>query len=1088
MPLSSLLIANRGEIAIRIARAAANLGLRPVVVFSEDDALSLHVRKADAAEALPGSGPAAYLSIEAILAAAGCAGCDAIHPGYGFLSENAAFSRRVREAGLTFVGPTPDHLALFGDKSAARALAERCGVPVAAGTHAPTSLAEARAFVRAHGASMVKAVAGGGGRGMRVVQDEAAIGPAFDRCASEATGAFGNGDLYLERLIRPARHIEVQVIGDGNGRVAHLWERECTLQRRHQKLIEVAPSPSLSPMLRERIVAAALRMAEAVRYASLGTFEFLVSGEEFFFIEANPRLQVEHTVTEAVTGIDVVEAQLLLAGGASLEALGLTRDPPRPRGYAVQARINLETVTASGETRPASGTITVFEPPSGPGVRVDGFGYAGYATNTRFDPLLAKLIVASPSARFADAVARTARALREFRIEGVATNAGFLLALLDHPAVIRNEIDTGFVEAHAASLAARDTTPLFFTGSTATPAQAVSAVATPPGSVAQPAPMAGTVVTLMVQAGDLVREGQAIAVLEAMKMEMTVTARVSGAVVRLAAEAGSVVAEGESLLFIVPASVDTATADDSAEADPHQIRDDLAQVLSRRAGLLDDSRPEAVARRRRTGQRTARENVADLCDPGSFDEIGGLLLPMQRTRRPVPELIAIGPADGLIAGTAQVNSALFGEAAARCAVLSYDYTVFAGTQGFMAHRKTDRMAELAERMRLPVVLFSEGGGGRPGDVDYNGASGLELKTFMLFGRLSGLVPLVGINAGRCFAGNAALLGCCDVVIATRNSNLGMGGPAMIEGGGLGRFTPEEVGPVTVQAPNGVIDVLVADEAEAVRVARQYLSYFQGRVPYWEATDPIGLRHLVPENRRRVYDTKRALELIADRDSILELRPTFGVGLATALIRIEGRPLGVIISNPSHLGGAIDSPAADKAARFMQLCDAFDLPILTLVDTPGFMVGPESEKTATVRHFARLFVTGANVTVPMFSVILRKAYGLGAQALLGGCLHAPTLTLAWPTAEFGPMGFEGAVNLAYRKELAAIEDPAERQGFFEAKVAEMYEQGKALNVASYAEVDDVIDPADTRARIAAALRAAPPPEPRTGKKRPMVDSW
>ncbi|HQT79098.1 MAG TPA: carboxyl transferase domain-containing protein, partial [Rhodopila sp.] len=306
--------------------------------------------------------------------------------------------------------------------------------------------------------------------------------------------------------------------------------------------------------------------------------------------------------------------------------------------------------------------------------------------------------------------------------------------------------------------------------------------------------------------------------------------------------------------------------------------------------------------------------------------------------------------------------------------------------------------------------------------------------------------------------------------------------------GLGRFTPEEVGPVTVQAPNGVIDVLVADEAEAVRVARQYLSYFQGRVPYWEATDPIGLRHLVPENRRRVYDTKRALELIADRDSILELRPTFGVGLATVLIRIEGRPLGVIISNPSHLGGAIDSPAADKAARFMQLCDAFDLPILTLVDTPGFMVGPESEKTATVRHFARLFVTGANVTVPMFSVILRKAYGLGAQALLGGCLHAPTLTLAWPTAELGPMGFEGAVNLAYRKELAAIEDPAERQGFFEAKVAEMYEQGKALNVASYAEVDDVIDPADTRARIAAALRAAPPPEPRTGKKRPMVDSW
>jgi acetyl-CoA carboxylase carboxyltransferase component len=420
--------------------------------------------------------------------------------------------------------------------------------------------------------------------------------------------------------------------------------------------------------------------------------------------------------------------------------------------------------------------------------------------------------------------------------------------------------------------------------------------------------------------------------------------------------------------------------------------------------------------------------------------------------------------------------------------MSYDYTVLAGTQGTQNHRKKDRMFELAAHQRLPLILFAEGGGGRPGDTDGVSPTGLDCPAFNLFGRLSGLVPLVGITSGRCFAGNAALLGCCDVVIATKGSNIGMGGPAMIEGGGLGIFRPEEVGPMDVQVHNGVVDIPVADEAEAVRAAKQYISYFQGAVSDWECADQRLLRAIIPENRLRIYDVRAVIETLADRDSVLEVRRYFGLGMVTAFIRIEGRPVGVIANNPVHLAGAIDSDGADKAARFMQLCDAFDIPILFLCDTPGIMVGPEVEKTALVRHAARMFVTGASITVPCFTIVLRKGYGLGAQAMAGGSFKTPLFTVAWPTGEFGGMGLEGAVKLGYRNEIAAVEDPQKRKAFFDEMVARMYEHGKAVNIASAFEIDDVIDPMESRRWIMAALDSSPPPASRTGKKRSCIDTW
>jgi acetyl-CoA carboxylase carboxyltransferase component len=596
--------------------------------------------------------------------------------------------------------------------------------------------------------------------------------------------------------------------------------------------------------------------------------------------------------------------------------------------------------------------------------------------------------------------------------------------------------------------------------------------------------MQATVVSIDVTVGDTVGVGQQVAVLESMKMEHVVATEVAGIVRALAVEVGATVLPGDALVMIEAGAGGTAAshrvADDGHDLDV--VRPDLAEALERHVVGLDDRRPDAVARRRAHGQRTARENVADLVDDGSFVEYAPLVVAAQRRRRPLPELIERTPADGLVGGIGTI-------AGHPVVAMSYDYTVLAGTQGHWNHEKKDRLFALAERLRAPVVLFAEGGGGRPGDTDVPGVAGLDCLAFNYFARLSSLVPLVGITSGYCFAGNAALLGCCDVVIATEGSNIGMGGPAMIEGGGLGVYEPTEIGPTDVQVPNGVVDVLVADEAEAVRVARQYLAYFtMPHVDDWSCEDQRLLRHLVPENRLRAYAVRKVVTTLCDVDSVLELRPSFGTGIITALGRIGGRALGIVANNPAHLGGAIDSPAADKAARFLQLCDAFDLPVVFLCDTPGFMVGPSSEATGAVRHVSRMFVTGANLSVPFATIVLRKGYGLGAQAMAGGSFKAPVFCIAWPTGEFGGMNLEGAVRLGQRRELEAIDDEAERQRVYEEMVDRMYQHGKAINMASHFEIDDVIDPADSRRWITTMLDAAPAPSPRTGKKRPNIDTW
>ena len=1109
-----ILIANRGEIAVRLVRALRDLGIGSVAVYARDDARAWHVQLADTAVALDATGPSAYLDIAALVAVARAQGCDAVHPGYGFLSERADFAEACADAGLVFIGPTPAQLALFGDKARARKLATACNVPVMPGSPGAVTLAEAQAFFAEQQARaadtgsdgsgpgvMLKAIGGGGGRGMRAVFSPDELTEAHARCVAEARAAFGEGGaqgVYVERLMRHARHIEVQVLGDGAA-VASLGERECTLQRRFQKLVEIAPIPFLPDDLRTQITQAALRMAQAVGYKNLGTFEFLVDLESktlpWVFIEANPRLQVEHTVTEAVTGLDLVQLQLAVAAGEPLSKLGIETDrTAAQRGFAIQWRINAETLDAGGNARPSGGTLTRFDMAAGPGVRVDTHGYAGLAPSPHYDTLLAKLIVHSASPNFADAQRRAERALAECHVDGVATNLALLRAIAARPEFAAGAVHTRFVEHHLAELldsAARIDGAT--AGIAAVPAGATGVASAPPSDQEDAhiirAPMPARLVQFEVAVGDVLPAGGQLGVLEAMKMEHLLHAPLAGRVIALCARPGDHLVEGQPLVQLEAVDAEAVATTAMAEQDLDAIRPDLQKVIDRHAPTLDANREAAVARRRLQGGRTARANIADLCDsatdPGNFIEYGALAVAAQTRRRTIEDLIANTPADGMVTGIGSVNAAQFGPEKSRCAVLAYDYTVLAGTQGLRNHQKTDRMLRVAHQLQLPVVLFAEGGGGRPGDTDMPIVAGLNNHTFSQFAALSGKVPVVGIVHGRCFAGNAALLGCADVIIATKASNIGMSGPAMIEGGSLGTFTPEQIGPSHVQSRNGVIDILVDDEAAAVAAAKQYLSYFQGETTVWQCADPRALRHVVPENRLRVYDVRAALRGLADTGSVLELRAGFGAGIVTALARIEGRPVGVIANNPHHLGGAIEVEAADKSARFMQLCNAHGLPIVSLCDTPGFMVGPEIEAQAQVRHVCRMFMIASHLRVPFFAVVLRKGYGLGAQAMTAGGFDAPVFTVAWPTGEFGAMGLEGAVRLGYRKELAAVAEGAERDALFKELVARQYADGEAIHMAQTLEIDAVIDPADTRAWLVRGLASA------TQMKAPAsvgIDTW
>lgn len=1090
--LKKLLIANRSEIAIRIARTASELGIETVAVYSPDDAQSLHIQHADEAVELPGAGVSAYLNIQSLIDIAQKVECDALHPGYGLLSESAELAQACVDNGLIFVGPSATTLQSFGDKISARALARSADVPVIEGTDQTNSAADIAAFFKSQKKLpiMVKAVNGGGGRGMRVVTQANDIDAAFARCQAESRLAFGSDKLYVERFLPDVRHIEVQIVGDGK-EVIHLWERDCTIQRRNQKIIELAPAPNLDTELRQQLLDAAITIGQACDYKGLGTVEFLVevkpdhSAGEFFFIETNPRIQVEHTITEEVTGLDLVAIQLRIAGGEALADLGFDQESiARPKGFALQARINTETLNEQGELVPTGGTLLQFQLPGGPGVRVDTYAYAGYSTNPNFDSLLAKLIIHSQSNYLPQLLAKAERVLSEVQISGIDTNVVLLRRVLGLPELQGWQVTVRGVEACLKKL---------MTHSAASPNKALKqrfiannaeplnlpelSVAYPEGALPLYSPLPAVLVSVETSVDEWVVAGQELAVVEAMKMQHVIKAPSAGVVVEIYAQPGMTLNADQAILLVRPKEGAGPEQVELVEQDLSVVRPDLKALEDRRAITLDQARPDAVAKLRARGQRTARENLTDLCDADTFLEYGQLVYAAQRSKTDSETLMQSTPADGIIAGFASVNGALFGDnkidSSTRVAVLSYDAMVMAGTQGTHGHKKTDRVLEVAADLSVPLVFFSGGGGGRPGDDDMLHAvsSALDIKTFHTLAKLESSGPKIAVNSGYCFAGNAVVFGSCDLKIATKNSWIGMGGPAMIEGGGLGACGPKDIGPAAMQAKIGLIDLLVEDDAEAVTATKKLLAYFQGRTRDWQAPDQRTLRHVIPEDRKRVYHMTNLITALADIDSWLALKPQYGVGMITGLLRIEGRPMGVIANNPLHLGGAIDAQACEKAADFINLCNRFNLPILSLCDTPGFMVGPDSETEGAVRHACNFVRAGAQATVPYLVVCVRKGYGLGAQAMAGGSFAASQFTIAWPTGQFGPMGIEGGVKLGYKKELQAEADPDKQQQLFDRLVERAYEQGSAQSVASLMELDAVIDPIETRHWLANSLALA-----------------
>lgn len=1031
-----LLIANRGEIAARIARTARGLNIETTAVHARDDRDGLHLRLADHVITLAGEGPAAYLDQQALLDAAVTTGADTVHPGYGFLSESAMFVQACADAGLTFVGPSPQTLRLLGNKVSARLAATAAGMPVLAATRADASIDEIASLLAEHPRGiMVKAVAGGGGRGIRAVHDPAQLSSACHECAAEALAGFGDDALFAEVLLPAARHIEIQVVGDGHD-VVVLGDRDCSVQRRHQKLIEIAPAQGLSDSVRSALHAGAARLLCSLDYTGLGTVEFLVGldTDDYTFLEVNPRIQVEHPITEAVTGIDLVAVSLGLAAGRRLTDLALTTTPA-PAGIAVEVRVNAETIDATGLAVPASGTVSAFTPPTGPGVRVDTALRAGARVGTGYDTLLAKVISHTVHSEAERAFDKAARALDELVLDGVATNRALLGAVLADAEFRAGPVDTSFLSRRLADFVE-------------SPVLAV-------GGPMLTSPMPGVVVEAA-EVGVIHPAGATLIAIEAMKMRHVVHAPFSATLADIFVSVGDSVEVGQQLgTLIRDGAAGHHAMTQSVDLDAE--RPDLAEIRALHEIGLDEFRPEATARRHATQRRTARENIADLIDPGSLSEYGALAVAAQGSRYSPEQLRVATPADGLIAGTASIGGT-------PAVVMSYDYTVLAGTQGARSHAKTDRMIRLAYDRKLPVVVFPEGGGGRPGDVDAQWMSGLDVMTFHAFATLRGRVPLIGVVSGRCFAGNAALAGMCDIVIATPDTSIGMAGPALIEGGGLGRYAPEQVGPVSIQRRNGTIDVVAADEEQAVRVAQACLAYGTGVVSEGNAPDERLSRFVVPQDRLLAYDVRAAIEAVADVGSVIELQPDHAAGLITCLIRVDGKSFGLIANDCRHLGGAIHVAGARKMSAFLALCESWRLPVVSFCDTPGFMVGPGSEAEGAVRAFGDLFVAGAQLTVPLGTVILRKGYGLGAQAMAGGSFHAADFVVAWPTGEIGMMGLEGAVRLGYRKELEALDEPSERQAFFDAQVEQAYAAGRVCNAAAAFEIDDVIDPAQTRAWI------------------------
>lgn len=1115
MPLhKKVLINNRGEIAIRIAKAAAGLGIESVSIYAAVDAQSLHTRFTTEAVEIEsdGSDPvAAYLDAESIVRAAKASGCDCVHPGYGFLSENPEFADRCAAEGLTFIGPSSEALALFGNKLRARSLADSLGIPIVPGSSEAIGSA-ARAEVAAAEIGypvMLKAAAGGGGRGMRVVEHVGDMSEAFERCSSEARAAFGDGSVFLERRIERPRHIEVQVLGDSQGNLIHLYERDCSIQQRNQKVIEVAPAPGLEAGLRTRILDAAIKLAKAADYVNAGTVEFLVSPEsdEYFFIECNPRIQVEHTVTEQVTGIDLVEAQFRIAGGETLGALGLAGQAAvhEPRNYAIQTR-----VVAQGP-----GTLSAYREPSGLGIRVDGCGYLGYTPPPQFDPLLAKLIATSSSgATFPSAVDRTVRALDEFQIAGLPTNLAALRAILGHESVRAGDARTSLLSEEPSLLRASGSSSeaVHFLDQQASRFGAVTADPGTPTPSAHPelelnegqlgveCPVASSVVELRANPGDRVAAGDALLVVNAMKMETVVTAPCAGTVVAVQPLApGDSITAGQVIASLEPtngtAAKPTASSDEGWGPTLEAV-DTLRGLAKKR--LAPGSEDPGVVRQRNRGKLTCRERIELLLDRASFREVGSITG------------FASYDEDGNIeAFTPSNHVGGWGKIETRSTVVcADDFTSRGGHSDGAIGEKSVYLDRLSIELQVPSIRLldgSSGGGsvaamvpqqkdagesrakesqgaikaGRP-RVATGGGSGLpgHLGSSMLAKQLSS-VPVVNVLLGSVVGLGAAkaVLGHFSVMVRDI-AQLFVAGPPVVQHAMGYDISKEELGGWHIHCRNGAVDNLAETEEEAFELTRRFLSYLPSSVyepPPIDtaASDPPDRREeelltLIPRKRTTTFDMRRAIRLMADEGSFFEIGPLWGTDQITAFARFNGHPVGVVASDSQHVnGGAMTADGCDKLTRHLDLCDLFHLPILNLIDNPGFAVGREHEISGTIRRGGAWMVAFAQTSVPIFTVIMRRSFGVAGNNFATP-RSAASMRVVWPAADMGGIPPEGGIEAAYKRQLAEAADPVAFRAELEARIESV--RGPIGPLSKF-QVEEMIDPRDTRRLVCEWLEIA-----------------
>ncbi len=1105
-------ISNRGEIAIRIAKSATALGVESVGVYPAIDALSLHTRFMTESHEIAKTEDSvgAYLNAESLIQTAKASGCDCLHPGYGFLSENAPFAELCAAEGITFIGPPPEALSLFGDKVRARALAESLDIPVVPGSAEPMSSAlEAENVANNLGYPvMLKASAGGGGRGMRVVERAEQLAEAFERCSSEAQAAFGAGSVFIERLVARPRHIEVQILADSFGNVVHLHERDCSVQLRHQKVVEVAPAPGLDTDLREKILKDAVTLVQAASYVNAGTVEFLVSPEtgEYFFIECNPRIQVEHTVTEQVTGIDLVEAQFHIAAGTTLASMGLGDQQAvgAPRGFAVQARV----VAIS------TGSITAYKEPSGVGIRVDACGYLGYTPPPQFDPLLAKLICRSGS--YVPAIERTLHALDEFHIGGLQTNVHQLRAILSHPAVRAGDARTSLLaeapEMNSASFSVAEGSPLALLEQQAAKMGAVAPASVQPSTTRLPSlevadgqeavkcPMDSSVVEIRVSEGDTVSPGDTVLVVSAMKMETMVTASCAGIVTAMQPlQAGDTVAAGQVVAVVSPSHSgplqSSAQQSTNKNSEPpwgsllEEVK--VLQNFARRR-LEPGSDDPGVVRQRSRGKLTCRERIKLLLDEGSFREVGSVAG------------FASYDEDGAIVGFTPANSVGgWGKIERRSIIVcADDFTSRGGHADGAIAAKSGYLDRLATEMRIPSVRLLDGssGGGsvaamvpaqkKEGESSAKESSGAikagrprvaggggsylpgHLGSSMYTEQLSS-IPVVNLLLGSVVGIGAAkaVLGHFSIMVRDI-AQLFVAGPPVVSHAMGYEITKEELGGWHIHCTNGSVDNLAESEEEAMAMTRVFLSYLPSSVyevpPVLAATasDPADRREeelatLIARKRTTTFDIRKAIRLMADKESFFEIGPLWGTDQVTGFVRFNGHPLGVIASDSQHAnGGALTADGCDKLTRHLDLCDLFHIPILNLVDNPGFAVGLEHEITSTIRKGAEWMIAFAQIRVPIFTVLMRRSFGVAGNNYATP-RSEPSVRVAWPAADVGGIPPEGGIEAAYKRQLAEAEDPTALRAELNARIESARGPIGPLNKF---QIEEMIDPRDTRRYI------------------------